>query len=93
MSLEDQLIEAAQKGDLKGVQAALADGIDVNAKCRIALAEAAYSGHLEVVQALIKTGADVHVNNDVALRWASLNNNLRETRSRSSDRAIGSSRR
>jgi Ankyrin repeats (3 copies) len=59
----DDLINAANNGDLASVKALLAKGADVNAKTSYgwtALICASQHGHLEVVQALLAKGADVN---------------------------------
>lgn len=68
--LDEQLITAAETGDLPGVQAALAAGANVHARDEHALRWAAQFGHLAVVECLITAGADIHSNDDCALRWA-----------------------
>jgi hypothetical protein len=76
-ALNEQLYEAARKGDAAGVRAALDKGADVNAKFRYgatALFKAADSGHTEVVKLLIERGADVNVKDTfygaTAMTWA-----------------------
>ena len=61
-TLNEQLIEAAQRGDLALVKTILAQGADVNGKDEegaTALMVAANAGHLAVVSALLDRGADV----------------------------------
>ena len=76
-ALNDQLYEAARKGDAAEVKAVLDKGADVNAKFRYgatALFKAAERGHAEVVKLLIERGADVTVKDTfygaTALYWA-----------------------
>jgi ankyrin repeat protein/uncharacterized protein DUF3471 len=76
-ALNEQLYEAARKGDPAEVKAALDKGADVNAKFRYgatALFKAADSGHTEVVKLLIERGADVTVKDTfygaTAMTWA-----------------------
>ncbi|HEV2861586.1 MAG TPA: ankyrin repeat domain-containing protein [Pyrinomonadaceae bacterium] len=76
-SLNDQLYEAARKGDPAEVKALLDRGADVNAKFRYgatALFKAAERGHTEVVKLLIERGADVNVKDTfygaTAMTWA-----------------------
>ncbi|MDQ1557609.1 MAG: hypothetical protein QOD32_669 [Pyrinomonadaceae bacterium] len=60
----DQLFEAARKGDAAAVKALLDRGVDVNTKFRYgatALSYAADKGHLEVVKLLLERKADVNV--------------------------------
>ena len=63
-ALNDQLFEAARKGDAAGVTALLDKGADVNAKFRYgqtALFKAAERGHANVVKVLLDRGADTTV--------------------------------
>jgi hypothetical protein len=76
-ALNDQLYEAARKGDAAEVKTLLDKGADVNAKFRYgatALFKAAERGHTEVVKLLIERGADVTVKDTfygaTALYWA-----------------------
>jgi hypothetical protein len=76
-ALNEQLYEAARKGDAAEVKAVLDRGADVNAKFRYgatALFKAAERGHTEVVKVLIERGADVTVKDTfygaTALYWA-----------------------
>jgi len=76
-ALNEQLYEAARKGDAAEVKALLDKGADVNAKFRYgatALFKAAERGHTEVVKLLIERGADVNVRDTFyganALFWA-----------------------
>jgi len=75
--LDDQLWEAARKGDAAAVQALLDKGADVNARFRYgttALFKAAERGHTEVVKLLLARGADVTVKDTfygaTAMTWA-----------------------
>lgn len=56
--LEKKLISAADAGDLDGVRAALAAGVDVNAEGGDALRRAAMHGHMAVFEFLIAAGAN-----------------------------------
>jgi ankyrin repeat protein len=76
-ALNEQLYEAARKGDAAEVRALLDKGADVNAKFRYgatALFKAAERGNTEAVKALIERGADVNVKDTfygaTALSWA-----------------------
>ncbi|MET0649298.1 MAG: ankyrin repeat domain-containing protein [Pyrinomonadaceae bacterium] len=76
-ALNEQLYEAARKGDAAEVKALLDKGADVNAKFRYgatALFKAAERGHTEIVKLLIERGADVTVRDTfygaTALYWA-----------------------
>jgi len=76
-ALNEQLWEAARKGDPAEVKTLLDKGADVNAKFRYgttALFKAAERGHTEVVKLLIERGADVNVRDTfygaTALFWA-----------------------
>ncbi|MFN2493941.1 MAG: ankyrin repeat domain-containing protein [Pyrinomonadaceae bacterium] len=75
--LNDQLWEAARKGDAAAVAALLDKGADVNAKFRYgttALFKAAERGNTEVVNVLLARGADVQVKDTfygaTAMTWA-----------------------
>jgi ankyrin repeat protein len=81
--LNDQLFEAARKGDATAVTALLDKGADVNAKFRYgstALFKAAERGNLEVVKVLLARGADVTVKDtfygSTAMTWALQNNHI-----------------
>ncbi|HKG13159.1 MAG TPA: ankyrin repeat domain-containing protein [Pyrinomonadaceae bacterium] len=76
-ALNEQLYEAARKGDAAEVKAVLDKGADVNAKFRYgatALFKAAERGNTEVVKLLIERGADVTVKDTfygaTAISWA-----------------------
>jgi ankyrin repeat protein len=76
-ALDEQLYEAARKGDAAEVGALLDKGADVNAKFRYgatALFKAAERGNTDVVKLLIERGADVNVKDTfygaTALSWA-----------------------
>ncbi|MET0624863.1 MAG: ankyrin repeat domain-containing protein [Pyrinomonadaceae bacterium] len=76
-ALNEQLYEAARKGDAAEVKAVLDKGADVNAKFRYgatAIFKAAERGHTEVVKLLIERGADVNVKDTfygaTAISWA-----------------------
>lgn len=76
-ALNEQLYEAARKGDAAEVKALLDKGADVNAKFRYgatALFKAAERGNTEVVKVLIERGADVNVTDTfygaTAMSWA-----------------------
>ncbi len=76
-SLNDQMWEAARKGDAAAVIALLDKGADVNAKFRYgatALFKAAERGNVEVVKVLLARGADVKVRDtfygSTAMTWA-----------------------
>lgn len=55
---DQALIAAAESGNLRGVQAALAAGADVNARAGHALSRAADNRHLDIVECLLAAGAD-----------------------------------
>ncbi len=81
--LNDQLFEAARKGDAAAVTALLDKGADVNAKFRYgmtALFKAAERGNTEVVKVLLARGVDVNVKDTfysaTALTWAISNDHL-----------------
>ena len=59
----DSLRAAASEGSLSGVDAALQQGADINARGQFgdtALNVAAERGHKEIVQRLLDSGADIH---------------------------------
>lgn len=63
--IEDELVDAAEFGNLATVKALLAKGLNPNVRKRgghgfTPLMEASMNGHLEVVQALLAKGADVN---------------------------------
>src|SRR5262245_28461002 len=61
--LEDRFLLAVRNGDVAGVKAALAAGVNVNSKFRydrMVLSFAADRGNLEVVKVLLDAGADVN---------------------------------
>lgn len=85
--LDEQLWEAARKGDVATVKALLDKGANVNAKFRYgttALFKAAERGHTEVVKLLIERGADVNVKDTfygaTAMTWALENKHLEVVR-------------
>ncbi len=81
--LNDQMWEAARKGDAAAVTAALDKGADVNAKFRYgttALFKASERGNTEVVKVLLARGADVTVKDTfygaTAMSWALDNHHI-----------------
>ncbi len=75
--LNDQLFEAARKGDAAAVAALLDQGADVNTKFRYgttALFKAAERGNTEVVKVLLARGADASIKDTfyhaTAMTWA-----------------------
>lgn len=63
-SKDFDLIDAAEYGDLNGVQSMLAKGANINTQNKYgatALMMASWNGHTEVVKALLAKGADVNV--------------------------------
>src|SRR5205823_2029113 len=66
--LKEDLWAAARKGDVKAVEALLAQGVDVNAKTHYggtAIWFAAYKGHLGVVKLLLQHKADLNTTDTV----------------------------
>ncbi len=85
--LNDQLFEAARKGDAAAVTALLDKGADVNAKFRYgttALFKASERGNVDVVKVLIARGADVTVKDTfygaTAMTWALDNDRIEVVR-------------
>jgi hypothetical protein len=85
--LDDQLFEAARRGDAAAVAALLDKGADVNAKFRYgttALFKAAERGNIEVVKVLLARGADVTVKDTfygaTAMTWALQNKHVEVVR-------------
>ncbi len=85
--LNDQLWEAARKGDAAAVTALLDKGADVNAKFRYgttALFKAAEKGNLDVVKVLLARGADASVKDTfygaTAMTWALSHNHFEVVR-------------
>lgn len=85
--LNDQLYEAARRGDAPAVTALLDKGADVNAKFRYgstALFKAAERGHVEVIKVLLARGADVTVKDTfysaTAMTWALSNEHVEAVR-------------
>jgi ankyrin repeat protein len=81
--LNDQLWEAARRGDAPAVTALLDKGAEVNAKFRYgttALFKAAERGHAEVVKVLLARGADATVKDTfygaTAMTWALSNKHV-----------------
>lgn len=75
--LNEQLWEAARKGDAAAVKTLLDRGADVNARFRYnqtPLFKAAERGHVEVIKVLLERGADVNVKDSfygaTPLTWA-----------------------
>lgn len=86
-ALNDQMWEAARKGDVAGVTTALDKGADVNAKFRYgstALFKAAERGHTDVVKLLLARGADVSIKDTfysaTAMTWALQNDHTEVVR-------------
>ena len=86
-ALNEQLWEAARRGDAEGVKQLLDRGADVNAKFRYgatALFKAAERGHVEVVKLLLERGADVRAKDTfygaTAITWALMNNHFEVVR-------------
>ena len=85
--LNDQLFEAARKGDAAAVNALLDKGAEVNARFRYgttALFKAAERGNAEVIKVLLARGADVTVKdtfyNATAMTWALQNKHVEAVR-------------
>jgi len=74
--ISNDLIDAAEKGNLELIKKLVEQGVDVHARDDAALRWAAESGHLDVVKYLVEQGANVHAGDDLALRWAAGNGHL-----------------
>jgi ankyrin repeat protein len=76
--INEDLVEAAKKGDTIKVQVLLGQGADVNATAKYgwtSLLWAVVNGHIEIVKLLIEKGADVNHKNELdwnALEYARL---------------------
>jgi len=77
-----ELISRSLEGELSGVQAALANGAEVNAQDEdgtSALMAAAAKGYTKIVQELLAKGADVNAQDEdgyTALMWAAWNDDI-----------------
>jgi len=94
--LNEQLWEAARKGDVAAVTALLDQGADVNAKFRYgttALFKASERGHADVVKVLLARGADVTVKDTfysaTAMTWALQNDHFEVVRALLEKEATG----
>jgi hypothetical protein len=78
---DQQLLEAAEEGDLEQVKAALAHGADIEARDEdgdTAICLAVAEGHMDVVDMLLEVGADVNVRGSerfTLLHWAAYGGN------------------
>jgi ankyrin repeat protein len=77
MNLNEQLIEAATKGNTQEVKSLLEQGADIHAEDfygykDAAIRLAASHGHTETAKLLLENGADIHADNDYALRGAAV---------------------
>ncbi len=64
--LNDDLIEAAKKGNIKTVRRLVEKGADINAREGFAMAAAAEYGHMHIVEWFHKRGVDEHEDFDAA---------------------------
>ena len=84
-TVDDQLMEASKRGDMRLVKTILEKGADVNAVDKggaTALIYAADGGHVKVVGLLLEKGADVNAKNKggwTALMWAATGSSSRRT--------------
>jgi len=80
--VNEDLWQAAERGDLPEVKSLIAKGAEVNAKDNkggTALMVASLNGHIEIVQALLGKGAEVNAKSNkggTALMVASLNGHI-----------------
>lgn len=65
--IDDQLVYAVSKNDLKYIKSLIENGADVNVYLGAPLRNAALFGYLEIVKYLVEKGADIHANNGNAL--------------------------
>ena len=68
--VDQDLIEAAKKGDTAAVETLLAKGVKVNARQNdgsTALMVAAFTRHIDALQALLDAGADVNARDNSGL--------------------------
>lgn len=73
LSINEQLIIAAQNNNINNVQLLLQNGADPTYNDSDALQWAAKNGNIEIVKILLQAGADPNANNNNALRWAERN--------------------
>ena len=83
--VNEDLLEAAKRGDVPAVQRFIADGADVNTKDDnglTALIAASFNGHKEVVQTLLDQGADVNakMNDGATASMFAIKNGHKEVR-------------
>ena len=76
VDIDDQLINAAEDGDLIAVKYLVSKGADIHAENDWASRLAAENEHLTVVKYLVSEGANIHTWNDYALRYAAENGHL-----------------
>jgi ankyrin repeat protein len=69
-NLEQQLMEAAGKGDTETVALLLDRGANIHADNDYSLQYAAGNGHTKTVALLLDRGANIHAANDYSLQWA-----------------------
>lgn len=73
-------LNAAVKGDVDAVNAALVADADVNARSGTALCSAANNGHVAIVSLLLEKGANVNVRGGLPLQVAATNGHIEAVR-------------
>lgn len=71
--LNEDLANAAKRGEMELVKAALENGADVTANECMAFRWAASNGHYDVTQLLLDKGVDIHAGNNYAFAYAAEN--------------------
>jgi ankyrin repeat protein len=66
--LDNDLIQAAQYGNLINVKSLIEQGADIHAKDDYAFRNSAASEYLDIVKYLLEQGSDIHADNDCALK-------------------------
>jgi len=75
-TINQLLISACEKGNLKVIKFLIEEGANVNVERRRALIISVRLGNLKIVKYLVKNGADFHADNEKALITAIKENHL-----------------